>query len=76
MYLITGETNTVYKETYIQFLIYLECPNIIIISVTGDVVGNMNNEGAKRLFKCFGSDPQYTQAMCENGQWTGANCLG
>ena len=36
----------------------------------------MNNEGAKRLFKCFGSDPQYTQAVCENGTWTGANCLG
>jgi len=36
----------------------------------------MNNEGAKRLFKCFGSDLEFTQAVCEDGQWTGANCQG
>jgi len=36
----------------------------------------MNRMGAKRLFKCFASDLELTQAVCENGQWTGENCLG
>jgi len=62
------------KAVYI-FIIQLECPSPRV-SPTGEVLGNMNNEGAKRLLKCFGSDPLYTQAVCENGQWTGANCLG
>ena len=55
---------------------YIECPYNINISVTSEILGNMNNEGAKRLFKCCASDPQFTQTLCENGQWKGANCLG
>jgi len=57
-------------------LIYLGCPNFINISVTSKTLGNMNNEGAKRLVKCFESDLQFTQTVCENGQWKGANCNG
>ena len=54
---------------------FLECPPVRV-SPTGEVLGNMNNEGAKRMFNCFGSDPQFSQAVCEDGQWTAVNCLG
>ena len=53
----------------------LECPPPLV-SPTGEVLGNMNNDGAKRMFKCFESNLDLTQAVCENGTWKGANCLG
>jgi len=52
----------------------LECPPLLVSPT--EVLGNMNNDGAKRMFKCFESNLDLTQAVCENGTWKGANCLG
>jgi len=53
----------------------VECPSLRVSS-TGKQLGNIYSEGAKRLFKCFEGDSEFTQAVCENGTWTTTDCFG